>query len=47
MAQNSNQSDNRSVYVLVASTVGTVFSLAATWIVVAHEVAHAAAPLVA
>jgi hypothetical protein len=31
------QSDTTSLYVLVCSLAGTVLSLAATWIVVAHS----------
>jgi hypothetical protein len=31
------QSDTRSLYVLVYSLAGTILSLAATWIVVAHS----------
>jgi hypothetical protein len=32
------QSDSRTLYVLVSSLVGTVLSLAASWIFVAHSV---------
>jgi hypothetical protein len=32
------QSDSRSLYVLVASTLGAILSLAATWILIAHSV---------
>jgi hypothetical protein len=32
------QSDTRTLYVLVSSLAGTVLSLAATWIFVAHSV---------
>jgi hypothetical protein len=32
------RSDNRSLYVLVASTLGAIFSLAAAWILVAHPI---------
>jgi hypothetical protein len=38
------QSDIRTLYVLVASLAGTILSLAATWIVVAHAFAQ---PMVA
>jgi hypothetical protein len=31
------QSDTNSLYVLVCSLAGTILSLAATWIVVAHS----------
>jgi hypothetical protein len=33
----TTQSDNSTLYVLVSSLAGTVLSLAATWIVVAHS----------
>jgi hypothetical protein len=32
---------------LITSTLGATFSLAATWITVAHQVVHPATPLVA
>jgi hypothetical protein len=32
------QSDTRTLYVLVSSLAGTVLSLGATWIIVAHSV---------
>jgi hypothetical protein len=47
MSKMPTQSDSRSLYVLITSTLGAMFSLAATWIIVAHEVVHSAAPLVA
>jgi hypothetical protein len=43
----STRSDNRSLYVLITSTLGAMFSMAATWIIVAHQVVHSATPLVA
>lgn len=46
MSKISTQSDGRTLYVLVTSTLGAMFSLAATWIIVAHEVVHSATPLV-
>jgi hypothetical protein len=33
------QSDSNTLYVLACSTLGAIFSLAATWIFVAHSVA--------
>ena len=47
MSQISTRSDNRSLYVLITSTLGAMFSMAATWIIVAHQVVHSATPLVA
>jgi hypothetical protein len=47
MSKISTQSDSRTLYVLITSTLGAMFSLAATWIIVAHEVVHAATPLIA
>ena len=47
MSKISAQSDSRTLYVLITSTLGAMFSLAATWIIVAHEVVHSATPLVA
>jgi len=43
MSKISTQSDSTTLYVL---TLGAMFSLAATWIIVAHEVVHSATPLV-
>jgi hypothetical protein len=47
MSKISTQSDSGTLYVLITSTLGAMFSLAATWIIVAHEVVHSATPLVA
>jgi hypothetical protein len=47
MSQISTRSDNRSLYVLITSTLGAMFSMAATWIIVAHQVVHSATPLFA
>jgi len=47
MSKISTQSDSRTLYVLITSTLGAMFSLAATWIIVAHEVVHAATLLIA
>ena len=38
----STKSDSGTLYVLITSTLGAMFSLAATWIIVAHEVVHSA-----
>ena len=46
MSQISTRSDNRSLYVLITSTLGAMFSMAATWII-AHQVVQSATPLVA
>jgi hypothetical protein len=34
----TTQSDSNTLYVLACSTLGAIFSLAATWIFVAHTV---------
>jgi len=47
MSQIATRSDNRSLYVLITGTLGAMFSLAATWIIVAHQVVHSATRLVA
>jgi hypothetical protein len=46
MSKISTQSDSTTLCVLITSTLGAMFSLPATWIIVAHEVVHSATPLV-
>jgi len=42
MSKISTKSDSGTLYALISSTLGAMFSLAATWIIVAHEVVHSA-----
>ena len=47
MSKISTQSDSATLYVLITSTLGAMFSLVATWIIVAQEVVHSATRLLA